>query len=224
MKTKRTISRSVASLLGLALILVAGSATADIDTFYLHPTDDACIDSFTPDTNYGTTLNLYVGDRTPAAGGTCWTFVQFDLGAIPTGAEILNAELLLYKHEKYGSAESQLTVTAHHITTPGWSENAITWNARPGYATAPTASVTGTFNPSGWVSWNVTPDVITDYIVRQPAGWCVKDSPPVQWLWLNFWSREQVPMPDYRPTLEVTVSGAVPAEDHTWSDVKSLFR
>ena len=205
-------------------LLPAAAPETFADTLRLNPTDDAYVDSAAPNTNFGASLNLYAGDRTPAAGGTCWSFVQFDLGALPPGVEILNAELWLQQHEKYGSPTVQVTVDCHHVVAPGWSEAAITWNAPPAWATQPTASVTDGFNVTGWHYWNVTPDVVADAAAGTRTGWLVRCTPLVPWVWLNFWSREQVPMPDERPVLEITYSGAVAATPATWSGVKALFR
>lgn len=214
----------MARLLTLTVLtlFVAGAALAQ-NTAYFYPTDDAYVDSATPDGNFGSSLNLYLGDRAPAGGGTALSFLQFDVSDLTGYNEVLNAELWLYQHEKYGAPTQQVTVTCHHITTPGWDENAITWNAPPGYNTTPSASATGFFNPPGWTTFNVTADVIADKN-SGITGFAIKCTPLVQWVWLNFWSSEQVPMPDYRPMLEITYSGPVPAEESSWGDVKALFR
>ena len=215
----------VTTILTSVLLFLAVPALADVHTVTWVATDDACVDSAFPNANYGSSINLYVGDRTPAAGGTCLTFLQFDISDLTPANEVLNAELLLRKHEKYGAPDTQMPVSVHHITMPGWSENAITWNAPPGYTTAATATVTATFNPPGWAAWDVTADVIADHAQnRSQTGWCVKFAQPLSWLWLNFYSREQVPMPDYRPQLVITYSGPVGAESSSWSEVKSLYR
>ena len=150
-------------------------------------------------------------------------FLQFDISDFAASNEILNAELWLYKHEKYGSPTQQCTVSVHHVLSHGWTENSITFNAPPAYATAATSSNTGTFNPSGFEYWNVTPDVVVD----RPGGltgWGVKMNPVVPWMWLNFYSSEQVPLPDFRPTLEIMYTGPVANEATTIDQVKALFR
>lgn len=208
----------------VSTLLPAAFAPATAATLRLNPTDDAFVDSAAPNTNFGASLNLYLGDRTPAGGGTAWTFLQFDLSTMPEGVEILNAELWLQQHEKYGSPTVQVTVDCHHVLSPGWSESAVTWNAPPAWSTQPTASVTDYFNVTGWHYWNVTPDVIADDAAGVRTGWLVKCQPPVPWVWLNFWSRERVPMPDERPFLEITYSGAVTTMPSTWTGVQALFR
>jgi hypothetical protein len=203
-------------------VVVLGASTAGAQhTCQFNPCDDAYVDSASPNANFGSAMNLYVGDRTAAGGGTALSFVQFDLSPLGSGCEILSAELWLYKHEKYGSIQTQTTVGVHHVTTPGWNELAITWNAPPGYATAPTASFTDFFNPPGWVHYDVTVDVVGDYPAQTCVGWCLKQS-PLPWVWLNFWSSEQNPLPDYRPLLEITYNGPVPARTASWGEVKAL--
>ena len=84
--------------------------------------------------------------------------------------------------------------------------------------------MTGTFNAPGWVYYNVTADVAGDYLTQDHIGWCLKQTPPVPWVWINFYTRHQVPMPDYRPMLEITYAGPVAAERGSWGQVKALFR
>lgn len=227
MKTKRTIlSSAAAAALAALLVTTAGNTPAlgEFATVRLPAVDDAYVDSAAPNTNFGGSLNTYLGDRASQLGGVCASFYQFDMSSVPANAEILNAELWLCKHEKYGTPQQTFTVTVHLVTTPGWSESVVTFNAPPGYASQPSSSSTGTFNPPGWEYWNVTADVAGERPSRTLIGWAALINPAVQWAWLNFYSSEQVPMPDYRPMLEITYGGAVPAESTSWSEVKALFR
>jgi len=220
-------------MLILALgLLVTGAVADETHTTRLRASDDAYVDSSFPATNFGQSTSLYLCWTTggpPPPGGPCMTFLQFDISDFSgSGVTVLNAELWLRKHEKYGAPDSTATVTCHHITTPGWNENTITWNSPPGYSTTPTTGSTGTFNPPGWAAWNVTPDVIGDVaggmINGWNSGWCLKIQGPSPVWWLNFWSDEQVPMPDYRPVLEITYSGPVASKNATWGSVKNLYR
>ncbi len=208
----------------ILVLLILTSPVAAQNYAYFHPTDDAYVDSLYPDANYGNTTDLYLGNRTAGGGGNTMFFMQFDISDFAASHEILNAEIWLYKHEKYGAQDKGCTVSLHDITTAGWNENAITFNAPPGYSTAPTASSTGYFNPSGWEYWNVTGDVIADRSIGT-TGWCVKmTNPDDSWIWLNFWSSEQVPLPDYRPVLEIMYTGPVSTEEVTFDGVKALYQ
>ena len=215
------VTHSILTALIGALAL-SGPALAQ-NYAYFHPTDDAYLDSGSPNGNFGGSTNLYLGDRTPASGGTCLFFLQFDISDFTASNEILQAELWLYKHEKYGTQEQQCTVDVHDILTPGWDENLITWNGPPAYSSVVSATNTGTFNPPGWAYWNVTADVIAD-MSSGTTGFAVRVSPPVSWLWLSFWSSEQVPMPDFRPTLEIMYAGPVAMEPSSLDAVKALYR
>ncbi len=207
----------------LVLLVLSGPAAAQ-NYAYFHPTDDAYIDSQFPGSNFGNSTNLYLGNRAAAGGGNAMFFMQFDISDFAACNEILNAEIWLYKHEKYGTTSQQCTVSLHDITTPGWDQNIITFNSPPGYSTAASASNTGAFNPSGWEYWNVTADVIADRSLGT-TGWGVKMSNPDDpWIWLNFWSSEQVPMPDYRPMLEIMYTGPVSVEGVSFDGVKALYR
>ncbi len=210
-------------MIAVLMVLVLTSPVLAQNYIYFNPSDDAYVDSTSPNTNFGGSTNLYLGDRTAAGGGSCYFFLQFDISDFVAANEILNAELWLYKHEKYGTPEQQCTVSLHHITTPGWDENAITFNAQPSYSATPTDQNTGFFNPTGWAYWNVTADVIVD----RPGGltgWCVKMTPQDPWWWLNFYSEEQVPLPDFRPVLEIMYSGPVATENQTLEGSKMLYR
>ncbi len=213
------------SVTAMAWFLMIGPVQAQSNaTVQLRAIDDATIDSGHQSTNTGSSINTYVGDRAPAGGGTCLSFYQFDMSVVPYNAEIINAELWLCKHEKYGAFQQNLTLDAHLITTPGWDESTVTYNNPPGYSTNPSATSTEWFEPSGWSVWNITGDVGAIRPSQNLIGWALKMNPPVPWVWLNFYSHEQVPMPDYRPMLEITYSTVVATEPTSWSEVKSLYR
>lgn len=221
MKARITITAAIAIL---AMTWAAGSAlAADDNTVHLYPTDDSYIDSAHQSSNYGASLNTYVGDRANQLDGTCMSFYQFDMSEVPSNAEILNAELWLYAHEKYGAFQQNLTIGAHLVSTPGWNEMAITYDARPGYATTASTTATQWFEP-GWAVWNVTVDVASERPSRTQIGWGLKMNPVMPWVWVNFYTSEHVPLPDYRPMLEITYSTVVADEATSWSKVKSLFR
>jgi hypothetical protein len=206
----------------LLTTVLTGAAQAQNYAFF-KAVDDAYVDSAFPGQNFGQATDLYLGDRTPAGGGSCLFFVQFDISDFAASNDIYLAELWLSKHEKYGSPTQQCSVDVHHITTPGWDENLITWNTQPAYNATPSAGSTGTFNPPGQVYFDVTADVIADKD-SGITGFAVKMSPEIQWLWLNFWSAEQVPLPDFRPTLEIYYTGPVATEESSLDAVKALYR
>lgn len=220
----RNLSQRLFATALVAMLLTGATASGQTATVQLRAGDDTYTDSFTPDANYGGSLNMYMGDRFPQAGGQTMSFVQFDLGELPPAVEILHAELWLRKHEKQGAPEQQVTLAAHLVTTPGWSEMAVTHNARPGYATVATATVTSTFNPPGWATFVVTPDVIAAAAAGQDVGWALRCAPTVQNVWINLYTSEHVPMPDYRPMLEITYSGTVATEAGPFGSVKALYR
>ena len=89
------------------------------------PTDgvDAYIWDANETTNYGTDDETWV-----ARGGnnTALALFRFNMGALPAGVKILNANLSVY--QKDGN-DPNLPVTAHRITNP-WSEDFVTWRRR----------------------------------------------------------------------------------------------
>jgi hypothetical protein len=202
MRNSVTTAKTPLFLLALGVV-AAASAVAPADSVRIIASADAFIDSNNPNTNYGGSIDLVVGDWMLTSNRMCWTFIKFPLDEIPAGATILNAELWLYLHQGAGSPSAQHTINVHQAS-PNWDENLITWSNRPAYQSTPTTGLTGTFTPPGWVYWNVTGDVVLSYGWNEDYSCAVKilNDPP--YWWRAFYSSEQTPMPDYRPALEVT--------------------
>lgn len=181
------------------LFTTAGRSFGEDGYVSLLPTDDAYVNSGSPGTNYGSSTNLYVGDRQAAGGGTCYSYLKFSLSTIPAGATIIHAELWLNLHETYPSYQ-QKKVGVHTALSTAWTEGTIKWNNQPGFAPAATSSITSNFNP-GWYCWDVTAALgggggsgaYSATVVMQPK----------EYAWNNFYSKEWPAMPDKRPRLEV---------------------
>lgn len=130
-------------------------------------------------------------------GGDNRALVRVDPAALASalnGATLVSAALQLHVEENgrnWGSAGR--TVDAHRLTA-AWSETGATWNcandsnptnskadcaapwAGGSFAAAPTATVLHTRELSGWVSYDVTPDVASLEGGAPNLGWVIKKS------------------------------------------------
>lgn len=198
------------------VLLVSGPAVgAEYQYARLLVDEDALVNQSQASKNYGSLIDLLVGDVTSHPihdGGLCRSYLKWDVGSVlPADATVVNAELLLCLHETYPSFQ-QRTIESCYVPTDTWTEGTITWSTAPAYNAATTGIVTSTFNsPNSYYCWNVTPDVITamgDNGVYSTA--MVMQGEPAGY-WNNFYSRDLTPLPDYRPYLEIvyTVPGTV---------------
>lgn len=148
------------------LVISYRNATGDY-TLALQASADAYVRSRYPSYNYGTRQNLqvcgYVGDLYR-------TWVKFVLSTIPAGITITSAQLNLYITSNYQARSYVL----QHSDTDSWGETAITWNNQP---TSFSSSSTKNAPARGWISWDVTSDVLQDYDAhRESTSWSIKDS------------------------------------------------
>jgi hypothetical protein len=103
-------------------------------------------------TTYGSTTALEVKTDT-TVGLSRDAYLRFDLGALPS---VSNARLRVYTAL---SAADSVTATLYPVTGT-WSESTLTWNTRPGYATAtPWGSVSATSATAAWKELDVTAQV-----------------------------------------------------------------
>ena len=112
---------------------------------------DADVSSAAENNNYAHYPDLYIGN-TPDPYITR-AYLQFDLSAIPAGANIVSAELKLYNYSTVGPTD--FTIGMHGVTG-NWQEITITWNNQPAYL--PIAESTRLINTdkNGWISWDIT--------------------------------------------------------------------
>ncbi|MCP4334722.1 MAG: DNRLRE domain-containing protein [Gammaproteobacteria bacterium] len=85
--------------------------------------EDAEIFEQSPNNNYGSSAETWVSS---AASDTTRSLLRFNMGALPTGARILSANLSLKRWTGLGSDQP---VSAHRIRN-SWSEDSVTWNQR----------------------------------------------------------------------------------------------
>ena len=135
-------------------------------TLTVNPVADTYLYENSKNTNFGTSTILYLG--TDTSGKKDQGLIQFDISTIPAGATITSAKLRLYKTTAGGSGT--VNIGAYKLTT-GWVETSATWNNMAGssnYAATQLAQTTLPLSSTGWVEWNLSTTVITEWLGGTP--------------------------------------------------------
>jgi len=137
----------------------------------LEVTQDAYVDSATPEDPYGGENSLYIGRYME---NWQYAYLMFEnLAEIPDNANITEARLYLFAWSAYGAAQEML---ACGVADDGWYEPAISWNDKPAYgATLDTkvVSVGGESEPAPYY-WDVTSFVKQQFAGDKIASFCVR--------------------------------------------------
>jgi hypothetical protein len=109
-------------------------------TLTLQPEEDAgksiFVDQHTPGNNYST--NPLLSTNGDLSAGAKRTYIQFDLGSIPSTALIINASLGLYYMDSWEVAAGLVGV---YRVTGNWNESTTTWNNQPATDASPMITV-----------------------------------------------------------------------------------
>jgi hypothetical protein len=98
------------------------------DSATLYSDADNYIYSYSPTSNYGSEINLTVGDLSPSGNISCRSLVRFDLSAISPSASVSAATLSLYEYDYYRNyGPTSFTMYLNRILV-NWSESESTWN------------------------------------------------------------------------------------------------
>ena len=89
---------------------------------------DTEINISNPTTNYGTSVNLRVGDGDTAGNGVHRSFIKFDLSSIPSSDTVTSATLSLYENSaEDGHGVGSWAVKLQRVRRD-WVETEATWN------------------------------------------------------------------------------------------------
>jgi hypothetical protein len=115
---------------------------------------DVMVFAYQPDENYGTGPQLKVGHWTSVDPRYTRSYLQFDLSSLPENAVIVNAQLALWSSLTVNTVDTPAGV---YIVEENWTEDGVTWNDQPDFATMP-ESVTDvpTSGIGFWVYWTTT--------------------------------------------------------------------
>ena len=122
------------------------AATTSSQCFY--PTADTHIQSLSEGTNFGAAPTLQTSAVGDTVVDTRWSFLRFDLSAIPLNAVILSADLSLYLTSSPFGGEGVLK--AAEAT---WTEFGLNWNNRPTLSTATYDTIDWASGATGWRTW-----------------------------------------------------------------------
>ncbi|UCG95905.1 MAG: DNRLRE domain-containing protein [archaeon] len=125
--------------------------------------DDTHVRSNSATTNYGDDSNVRIRDRTDRAYRT---YIKFNISSIPNKVGISESLLCLYLYQNGATAQA----SAHHVYNHTWTEGGIIWNDQPcdpGFDNSAECNLTSEDTQAttavGWVCWNVTNTVRSEY-------------------------------------------------------------
>ncbi len=123
---------------------------------------DSFVAANRPTTNYGTSINSYIG--TEASYGVCRQYTRFD------GLSNLGIDQDLVTSAVYHSDITQISggsLLDVYLVTGSWSETAITWNNKPNYDNSEIITTLDSTHPH-----NTSDTKLQDfYITRAVKGW-----------------------------------------------------
>jgi len=148
----------IVSPLCFSSFLVGATPAIGSTTVTLHSIADAYVNASSPDTNYGSSVSLFVS----ASSKLDYTYVMFDLSSLPSEANIIYARLRMYLSDTGGKIYGLPSddVGAYYCSDNSWTENGITWNNRPNFNSEPTYTWSFSLGVifANYRSWDVTAD------------------------------------------------------------------
>ena len=192
-------------LTGFVVLLPSLSILATADTIELYPAADTFIVDNQPDTNFGSSTGLMVGQLS----NTGLLHARIRFSGIPAGASIQSATLRLYR--TMGSGSHTLAVQS---VSRSWHESILTWDTDGSTNRWTTPKSTYAMsNQTGYVSVDVTSHVQewangsrSNYGFHLSTDGTTGENH-------TFASRESATSSYYRPKLEVTYSASPPNPD-----------
>lgn len=188
---------------------------------------DTSLYEISPTLNYGATIAIYVAKASGAADNR--GLIQFDLGTVLPGADIISAVLSLFCAAV--GAPTATTIAAHRSlaqwydgekdgVAPDPGQDGSTWNLRNAngsvawlggaggaagrdYAVVPSARE-AVEDAGSWYTWDLTEDVrrMVKGLVSNYGWWLISDAEDVK----AFLSSDYVDVPARRPKLTITVN------------------
>jgi len=155
--------------------------TTDILTYI--PIDDTYVVEIQPYYNVGSVPYVAVRNSGPGNDWEVNSLIRYDLSEIPSGTNIVSADLNLYYYTWDSNNPSGREYTMYRITSD-WNEDTTTWNTRPDYHSEMTSSAYVPGITQTWMTWDVTDDA-QDFIngVKENYGWQIMDEQ--YWGWVN---------------------------------------
>ncbi len=121
--------------------------------YTLAPIADAQVETSSPNSNFGTTTNLFVEGTGGGSFGTERGWLKFDLSGIPAGSTISAASLQLWNWKSTGAS---MPAEVHAVTDDSWTETGITYNTQPAIGALLDTQTLASGVINTYYSWNVT--------------------------------------------------------------------
>ncbi len=139
---------------GPALMAPPGQAAAGpMATDTLEAIKDTFISSAQPDTSFGGSARLYVGERSPY--GATRAAVQFDPAQLAGDRAVTEARLRLYLNEAGPAGDRGRDIPVYRVTS-SWDEGSLTWNQCNDCVDTERLDTVNLGTSTGWYEWDVT--------------------------------------------------------------------
>jgi len=133
-------------LIGPPAAAAPALATTSSQCFY--PTADAFVRNQQPGTNFGGAPTLEVSSFEDINTDTRWSYLKFDLSAIPGDAIVVSADLELYVTSSPFGGDGELVAAED-----AWNEFTLNWNNRPSVSVFTYDDVSWGGGATGWQTW-----------------------------------------------------------------------
>ncbi len=125
----------------------------------LTPIEDVYVSEAYPDTNYGNSEYLRVGEN---SSSSYTSYVKFDMSAIPPGQVIISARLIF---DPNSLSTSGIELELYRTSNDNWDEMTTTWNGRPSKIfTSGPIIYNKQIISENYTVWDVTEDVDDEYV------------------------------------------------------------
>jgi hypothetical protein len=128
-----------------------GRATLSTDT--LRATQDTFLSSAQPNTNFGGSSRLYVGEMSPY--GATRSAVQFDPSQLARNRAVTGARLRLFLREAGPPGDRGRDIPVFRGTS-NWTEGGLTWNSCNDCVDSRRLDTLNLGTATGWYEWSIT--------------------------------------------------------------------
>ncbi|MHC4475932.1 MAG: GLUG motif-containing protein [Planctomycetota bacterium] len=112
----------------LLVLVLLFSCNLAADVMIIYPSDDAYVDSNSPDDNVGSNDSMTVAGQDAILDGLQRCYLKFDLSSVPNTHWIVSGRLRI---DCYARRGIDVNTTAHYLEDDAWDEATTTWNNAP---------------------------------------------------------------------------------------------
>ena len=156
---------------------------SDVNTTLLTPVADAQVEDGSPNSNFGTSNNIFIESAASGTFGNERGWLKFNLGSLPAGSNITGARLVMYNWKVSGAS---LPTAVFGSSDDTWTEAGITWNNQPASVSAISTLTLDSGKTNVSYAWDVTPfvqsqfagDKVVSLMVRSVTEGSTDATPP----------------------------------------------